>query len=52
LILATALSTNDWKGKKVVLFAVPGAFTVSVCAGITREAAMWLIIHWLWFAIF
>ncbi|KJA22584.1 hypothetical protein HYPSUDRAFT_67045 [Hypholoma sublateritium FD-334 SS-4] len=23
----TTLSTNDWKGKKVVLFAVPGAFT-------------------------
>ncbi|KAF9477203.1 thioredoxin-dependent peroxidase [Pholiota conissans] len=23
----THLSTNDWKGKKVVLFAVPGAFT-------------------------
>ena len=27
-ILATVLSTNDWKGKKVVLFSVPGAFTV------------------------
>ncbi|KAF8184781.1 thioredoxin-dependent peroxidase [Pholiota molesta] len=25
--MPTALSTNDWKGKKVVLFAVPGAFT-------------------------
>ena len=25
---ATKLSTNDWKGKKVVLVAVPGAFTV------------------------
>ncbi|KDR79315.1 hypothetical protein GALMADRAFT_243269 [Galerina marginata CBS 339.88] len=23
----TTLSTNDWKGKKVVLFSVPGAFT-------------------------
>ncbi|QRV78683.1 hypothetical protein RhiJN_06698 [Ceratobasidium sp. AG-Ba] len=23
----TKVSTNDWKGKKVVLFAVPGAFT-------------------------
>jgi len=23
----TKLSTNEWKGKKVVLFAVPGAFT-------------------------
>ncbi|PPR00675.1 hypothetical protein CVT24_000963 [Panaeolus cyanescens] len=23
----TSLSTNDWKGKKVVLFSVPGAFT-------------------------
>ncbi|KAF9002525.1 Redoxin [Cyathus striatus] len=25
--IPTALSTKDWKGKKVVLFAVPGAFT-------------------------
>ncbi|KAF5310253.1 hypothetical protein D9619_010295 [Psilocybe cf. subviscida] len=25
--IPTTLSTNDWKGKKVVLFAVPGAFT-------------------------
>ncbi|KAH9476113.1 Putative peroxiredoxin [Psilocybe cubensis] len=24
---ATSLSTNEWKGKKVVLFSVPGAFT-------------------------
>ena len=29
LHLATKLSTDAWKGKKVVLFAVPGAFTVS-----------------------
>jgi len=26
--LPTTLSTDEWKGKKVVLFAVPGAFTV------------------------
>lgn len=26
--IATKLSTDAWKGKKVVLFAVPGAFTV------------------------
>ncbi|EDR09865.1 peroxiredoxin [Laccaria bicolor S238N-H82] len=25
--VTTALSTNEWKGKKVVLFSVPGAFT-------------------------
>ncbi|CAA7270351.1 unnamed protein product [Cyclocybe aegerita] len=25
--IPTTLSTNDWKGKKVVLFSVPGAFT-------------------------
>jgi len=25
--LPTTLSTDEWKGKKVVLFAVPGAFT-------------------------
>ena len=27
--LAIPLSTNEWKGKKVVLLSVPGAFTVS-----------------------
>lgn len=26
---AVKISTNDWKGKKVVLVSVPGAFTVS-----------------------
>ncbi|TFK36225.1 peroxiredoxin [Crucibulum laeve] len=25
--VSTKLSTNEWKGKKVVLFSVPGAFT-------------------------
>ncbi|PPQ80125.1 hypothetical protein CVT25_001424 [Psilocybe cyanescens] len=25
--VTTTLSTNEWKGKKVVLFSVPGAFT-------------------------
>ncbi|KAF9042947.1 peroxiredoxin [Panaeolus papilionaceus] len=25
--VTTSLSTNEWKGKKVVLFSVPGAFT-------------------------
>ncbi|KAJ7064390.1 Redoxin-domain-containing protein [Mycena belliarum] len=25
---ASKISTNDWKGKKVILFSVPGAFTV------------------------
>lgn len=28
--IAISLSTNEWKGKKVVLFAVPGAFTASI----------------------
>jgi hypothetical protein len=27
---ATKLNTDEWKGKKVVLFAVPGAFTVCI----------------------
>ena len=32
-IIATKINTEkDWKGKKVVLFSVPGAFTVSLSA--------------------
>ena len=33
---ASKFTTDAWKGKKVVLFAVPGAFTVSgACLNLT-----------------
>jgi len=36
-LTATEIKTDGWKGKKVVLFSVPGAFTASPSA--VREAA-------------
>lgn len=35
---ATALSTDEWKGKKVVIVSVPGAFTVRVFRLLTQRS--------------
>lgn len=41
--IAITLSTNEWKGKKVVLISVPGAFTVRWCLPIILSATLSLL---------